>query len=107
MLNRIAVPLSLSACRDHFSGKPIVVWRVIVALREEAAEVDRANIPGCTFVMNRNALAGMFGPTLMPWMQLLVEELAIAAAESAAASPSAPGGSVAAASASSSAGARL
>lgn len=107
MLNRIAVPLILTFFRDHFSGKPIVVWRVIVALREEAVEVDRATIPECTLVMNRNALAGTFGPTLMPWMQLLVEELAIAAAESAAVAPSAPGGSVAAASASSSAGARL
>jgi len=90
------------------SDAPKIVWLVIAALRENMSKDAVARIPKNTLVMNRIALAGMYGPTLMSWMQLVKDEpIAASAAESAAASPSAPGGSVAAASASSSAGARL
>ena len=91
-----------------FAEKPEVIWLVIAALRDNMNIDEVAQIPDNTMVMTRGALAGMYGPTLMAWMQLVKDEpIAVSAAEPAAASLSAPGGSVAAAAASSLAGARL
>ena len=75
------------------SDPPKVVWLVIAALREKMSDKGVARIPENTLVMNRSALASMYGPTLMAWMQLLKEEPIAIGAESAAASASGGGGS--------------
>jgi hypothetical protein len=88
----------------RISDKPKFLWLVIAALHEKISKNGKKKIPDNTIVMNREALARMYGPTLVSWMQLVDEPAAVAGAASAAVVPL-PGGVVAAAAASSVGGA--
>ena len=77
---------------------------MIAALREKVSAKVVAQIPKRTLVMNIEALARMYGPTLVSWMQLVDEPAAVAGDATAAVVPL-PGGVVAAAVASSVGGA--
>ncbi len=50
--------------------KPKTVWLVVIAAPRTKTKLDAADIPERTLVMDREALARMYGPSLVSWMRL-------------------------------------
>ena len=50
--------------------KPKVVWLVLIAALHTKTSLDAADIPERTLVMDREALARMYGPSLVSWMRV-------------------------------------
>ena len=52
--------------------KPKTVWLVVIAAPRTKTKLDAADIPDRTLVMDREALARLYGPSLVSWMRLPV-----------------------------------
>ena len=61
------------------------MWLVVIAAPHTKTKLNAADIPERTLVMDREALARMYGPSLVSWMRLPVR--AVDVPEAAASSP--------------------
>ena len=66
------------------------MWLVVIAALHTKTSLDAADIPERTLVMDREALARMYGPSLVSWMRVAdadEPETAAAASGGAIAAP--------------------